>query len=907
MTVPEEGGGDRVVNTVSGGVLFGPLLQGRDFTVHLPPRITPALAGLPAPSPTFTGRGEAVERLLADLAPAAGAAGEDSGGGGQRPVLVTAVAGLAGIGKTELAVQTAARALAEPGWFPGGVLFTDLSGYHPDPDQRVTPERALEGLLRALAVPGEHIPGGLQDRRRLYRSALAAYAAEGRRLLVVVDNASDSAQARPLLPTDGVTAALVTSRHTLDGLGARLHDLDMLDAPASTVLLDQALRHARGDADSRFTDDPAGTAVIARLCAGLPLALHIAAALLAVAPHRSAASLAAALGEEHLRLGTLTRPDRAVRAAFDLSYDVLGPAHARLFRLLPLAPGPDLSTAAAAHLAGTDTAAAEALLQHLAEAHLIETSRDTWGRWRMHDLVRLYADERGGDRGGRDGGGGADEDERPAARARLYGYYRRTTRAAATHVAATAGNPDPRFRDRDDALRWLDAEHPNLVAAATAAAGLGDRDATVELTFDLAEYLDQRRYFEDGYALAGITLAVSREAGDRRCEILALGILGTALRQMRRFEEAIDTQEQAAAMCEGIGDRGRRSQALGNLGAALVEARRFDEAIDVLTEAVAYAREVGDRRSGAIALSNLGAALAEVRRFEEAIDVLTEVVAYAREVGDRLFEGTALNNLAIPLVKSGRFEESVRARTRAVDINRHLGDRHGESEALGNLGADLTHMDRAGEAIGVLGAAIDTFRDLGDRYREGVALNVLGSALAVAGRFEETLRVSERAVALFRDLGDRHGECYALSNHGAALRQAGRPREAVAVLAGAIAGFRDLGDRHREGLVADMLAGALAEACARPPVDAAEAGAAYGELLASRRRLSGEDHPDTYVARDRTAYYRGEAGDAAGAAGDLAGLLEGMARALGPDHADVEAVRAHHAHWVARAAASPQR
>lgn len=176
MTVPEEGGGDRVVNTVSGGVLFGPLLQGRDFTVHLPPRITPALAGLPAPSPTFTGRGEAVERLLADLAPAAGAAGEDPGGGGQRPVLVTAVAGLAGIGKTELAVQTAARALAEPGWFPGGVLFTCSTPPPPRPSSTrpcatpaatptaaspTTPPAVRRGPPRHLRGPGPHrlLPG----------------------------------------------------------------------------------------------------------------------------------------------------------------------------------------------------------------------------------------------------------------------------------------------------------------------------------------------------------------------------------------------------------------------------------------------------------------------------------------------------------------------------------------------------------------------------------------------------------------------------------------------------------------------------------------------------------------------------------------------------------------------------
>ncbi|MFF2520322.1 tetratricopeptide repeat protein, partial [Streptomyces sp. NPDC058086] len=511
--------GGATSNTITGGIFFHAVVQGRDITVQLPPTITPALSGLPAPASAFTGRDKHVEQLLADLAPATGGAGE------QRTVLVSAVAGLAGIGKTELAVQTATQALKQPDWFPGGVLFTDLAGY--DPERRLSPERALEGLLRALAIPGEHIPNGLEDRQRLYRSVLAAYAREHRRVLVVVDNASATGQAGPLLPTDGTTAALVTSRHTLDGLDARLHDLDTLDEAASTAVLDQALRHARGTDDTRFTDGAEAAATIARLCAGLPLALRIAAAILAAAPSRPAASLAVALQAEHSRLDKLARPDRAVRAAFDLSYQHLAPGQARLFRLLPLNPGPDLSTDAAARLTGSDPDQAEGLLQHLAEAHLIEPAL-AWGRWRMHDLVRLYADEHGRTY--------ATPDQRDSARTRLFTHYQDTTQAANTHLDTLPGPRAPHFPDRAAALRWLDAEHASLTATATAAPALGHPATTTSLVFSLARYLDYRRYFDDWITLTTSALAICRELGDRHGEGQALNNLGGALQGVRRFE-----------------------------------------------------------------------------------------------------------------------------------------------------------------------------------------------------------------------------------------------------------------------------------------------------------------------------------------------------------------------------------
>ncbi|MFD5414398.1 tetratricopeptide repeat protein [Streptomyces nojiriensis] len=791
----EAGEGAATSNTISGGFFFHAVIQGRDITVQLPPAIDPALAGLPKPASAFTGRDRHVERLLADLAPAAGDAG------GQRAVLVSAVSGLAGIGKTELAVQTAAQALRQPGWFPGGVLFVDLFGY--DPERSLSPERALEGLLRALAVPGEHIPGGLEDRQRLYRSVLAAYARKGRRILVVADNASTAGQAAPLLPTDGINAALVTSRHTLDSLDARLHDLDTLDEASSTAVLDQALRHARGNDDTRFTDDTEAATVIARLCAGLPLALRIAAAILAAAPTRPASHLAAALQAEHTRLDKLARPDRAVRAAFDLSYRHLAPGQARLFRLLPLNPGPDVSTDSAARLADTGSDQAEELLQQLAEAHLIEPG-SSWGRWRMHDLVRLYADEHGRTH--------ATPDQRDGARTRLFTHYQDTTRAADTHLDTLPGPRAPRFTDRTAALQWLDAEHTNLTATASAAPSLGHPSTTISLASTLIRYLDYRRYFDDWIPLTTNALTICREAGDRHGEGQALNNLGLVLRETRQFEKAIGAHTQDLAICRELGDRHREGTALNNLGIALREKRQFEEAIDALTQAATIYRGLGDRHGEGQALNNLGLALGEVRRFEEAIGTLTQAATIYQEFGDRHGEGQALNNLGIALRETRQFERAIDAHTQDLAICRELGDRHREGTALNNLGLALREKRQFEEAIDAHTQAATIYRELGDRHREGQALNNLGLAFGEVRRFEEAIDAHTQDLAICRELGDRHREGTALNNLGLVLRQVGRDEEAIEAHTQAATIIHELGDRRREGQALGNLGIVLGEA-----------------------------------------------------------------------------------------------
>ncbi|MEV7384127.1 tetratricopeptide repeat protein [Streptomyces lydicus] len=732
-----------VSNAISGGVFFQQVIQGRDITVVLPPTVVPAISGLPSPSPTFTGRDAHVEELLHELA-----LREEQQGVPMAPQPSRImVAGLAGVGKTELVVQVAARALHKPDWFPGGVLFVDLFGY--DAERRLSPERALDGFLRALGIPSEHIPSGLQERQRLYRSVLAAFVEQGRRILVVIDNASSAVQAAPLLPTDGKTAVLITSRHTLD-IDARLHDLNVLDTDASIALLHQALLQARGPTETRVQDAPEAAAAIANLCAGLPLALRIAAALLADTPTRPLTSLAQALQTEHSRLDRLRREDRAVRAAFDLSHQHLSDASARLFRLYPLNAGPDLSTESAAALANVDDFTAEEILQDLNRAHLIETSGSTWGRWRMHDLVRLYATDHLQQE---------SREEQVSARSRLLERYRTLAAAASSHLAPDSGGPpSPLFADREKALEWLENERANLVATVTTVTTVttanetGTAATAASLAFSLAGFFEQRRYFADWTTVTATALAILQQAGDHQRTGRAMVNLGIAQRELRQFDAAVVLLQTAADAFAEAGDRRARAMALDALGVVRREMQQYGESIDTHTEAAAIFQDVQDLRGQARALNNLGSTWGEMHQPGEAIPILRQALSIMRATGDHRREAVALGNLGAALRKTGQFEQAIALYGEAITRLRDTHDRHGEALALNNRGTALQHVQRFSEAIKDHHQAADIFQKAQDPHRLAKALGSLASACSGDEQHSAAAEISAQAVEIQRQL-----------------------------------------------------------------------------------------------------------------------------------------------------------
>jgi tetratricopeptide (TPR) repeat protein len=744
-----DAGNGETSSTISGGTQ-GTVLQGRDFRdVHIGDIVQAtaapvALAQLPALVTGFTGRDAELTEITTLLDPAG-----DAG-----TVVVSAVAGLAGVGKTALAVQ-AGHAGRRAGWFPGGVLFIDLHGY----DAPVEPGQALDALLRALGIAAEHIPPGTEERAALYRSELAKISDP---VLIIADNASAEAQVRPLLPGPGPHRVVITSRHTLAGLGARLLDVAVLDEQAAVALLDAALRDAR-PGDDRIGADRPGAARLAGICDGLPLALQIIAALLKADPSRAVGDLADELGDEMRRLEALRYDDgggtsaSSVAAAFELSYRRLDEAAARVFRLLPVNPGPDMSTAATAALADLPVSEVRRVIGQLVRAHLVEAAAGAAGRWRMHDLLRLYAQQVLD--------AYAEADEREQARDRLLSHYLDTADAADDHLRALPGMPVPAdFTSRDAALAWLDAERPSLIAVVTMAASTGRDRVAMKLPIILAPYLHWRRRFDDCLATAVVSGDAAQRLDDKIDEATALTVLGLALVEVRRFEEAIAAYQNAVAIFREAGDRHSEGSALSNLGRALAEMRRLDEAIAALQDAAAIFREAGDRHSEGMALVNLGNALRMAGRVEEAIAALQDGVAISREAGDRHGEGMALNNLGNALQEADRVEEAITAHQDAAAIYRETSDRHREGNALNNLGNALQEADRFEEAIAAYRGDLAICRELGDRHGEGITLDNLGNALRVAGRVEEAIATHQDAAAIFRETGDQRRESGALND-----------------------------------------------------------------------------------------------------------------------------------------------
>jgi tetratricopeptide (TPR) repeat protein len=661
-----------------------------------------ALAQLPPLVTGFTGRAAELAVMTRLLDPA----------GPEQAVVVSAVAGLAGVGTTALAVQ-AGHAARQRGWFPGGVLFIDLHGYDEAP---VEPGRALDALLRSLGVSAEHIPPGAEERAGTYRSALAAIE---KPVLVIADNASSEAQVRLLLPGPGRCRMVITSRHTLAGLGARLLDVAVLSQDEGVALLETSLRGAR-PGDARVASDHEAAMRLSQVCGGLPLALQIAAALLKADPERSVSDLAGELAAERGRLEALRYDDGSgaaapsVAAAFGLSCRRLDETATRLFRILSVNPGPDASTAAVAVMAGLTEGQARGVLARLARAHLIDGAS---GRWRMHDLLRLYSQQLSDAH--------AEADGREQARDRLLRYYMDTADAADDHLRAPAGAPGPAaFPSRDAALAWLDAERLNLVAAVPTAAGTGCDEVAMRLPHILALYCIWRRRFDDWLMTLPIGLEAARKLGDRRREGMTLGNLANALWQVRRSAEAL-------------------AAARGSL---------------------AIFREIGDRHFEGTALNNVGLALHREGRFEESIAAFLEAVAILRETGDRHDEGMVLGNLGSPLEDLGRFGEAVTACQESVTIYRETGDRNGEANALEDLGRALRLADRFADAVTACRESLAIFRETGDRHHEGTALTSLGLALHGAGRPEEAAAACQEAVAIFRESGDQHYEGVALRN-----------------------------------------------------------------------------------------------------------------------------------------------
>ena len=596
------------------------------------------------------------------------------------------MSGLGGIGKTALALHVAHEAAVVRGWFPGGVLFVDLRGY--DPEGKVTAEQALGALLRALGIRAEDMPPTLEERAALYRSELALLADARTPVLLVADNASTADQVAALLPARHEHRALVTSRDTLATLPARQLRLGQLAHTDARDLVTTTLTLALPDDARPGRQSDALDEVVAH-CDGLPLALEIAAARLTGDPGLPLSTLAAELADSRLRLGSLHYDDNSVRTAFALSYRRLAAEQARLFRLLPLDPGPDISTEAASALLGRP---ARGVLADLARAALLSEEPVGSGRWRMHDLIRLFAADLGHEDSAR---------RRARAEKRLLRHYVTTARAATRFLwGRTEGGASGPFADREEAVAWLEAERPNLVAAARLAA-VGHVDIAVDLAYGVSVFLHRWGYVNDDLAIQSAVVPAAEAAGRARAVAGLRNEFGLSLTKAGRVAEGVEQLRESVRAWRRIV---RRRPALAPaLGLALANLAYWDESPErrraAAEEAVAISRRflpddglptLGVELPGALdnlsrALGDLGLHIEALAPAREAVEIRRRQVASAPG-GFEAFLADALVNLAARLLATGEVAEATARAREGVALYRQLA-----AESLHGSGPDLAN------------------------------------------------------------------------------------------------------------------------------------------------------------------------------------------------------------------------
>ncbi|MBC2875971.1 MULTISPECIES: AfsR/SARP family transcriptional regulator [Streptomyces] len=686
-------------------------------------------AQLPATVPDFTGRDAFVQELSHQLATAEG-----------RVMAVSAVAGIGGVGKTTLAVHVAHAAREH---FPDGQLYVDLQGTGPVVAE---PEAVLGAFLRALGVADSAIPEGLQERSALFRSTL-----DGRRVLALLDNARDAAQVRPLLPGTEGCAALVTSRtRMVDLAGAHLVDLDVMSPEEALVLFTRIVGTERVAAER----DAAMDTVAA--CGFLPLAIRIAASRLAARRTWTVSVLARKLGDERRRLDELRAGDLAVKATFELGYGQLEPAQARAFRLLGLPDGPDISLPAAAAVLDLDVDTTEELLETLVDASLLESAAP--GRYRFHDLLRLYARSC------------AERDEQPpaereAAMSRLLDFYLST--AAGVYVLERPGdqllkNITPTthqgltFTDRAAGADWLYAEAPCMLACVRQHAqdtGEPLRKAVDLLlaTNDLTESGAYSRLYANA---ADDMLAAARRVGDSRAEGRARTVLANVHSLSGRFSQADQQAAEALRLARESGDILPRCIAANIRAIVAIYQQRYGDAETYCEQALASFRADGNRPGEVSALSNLSRVHGETGRSETAVRLAEQSLAIYRElqVSWRLANGHYAYGMALRAAQ--RHEDALAQFVEALSIFRQNRQRMWEGWSLARMAEAFHTLGDHARGAAHAEQALVRLRGIGGEWRRGGILTVLGHCLDRLGQRGRARACWAEALRTFEQLGN---------------------------------------------------------------------------------------------------------------------------------------------------------
>ena len=741
---------------------------------------------LPAPVPGFAGRQHEL-KLLSELLGCPGGT-----------AVIAAVGGTAGVGKTALAVHWAHQVATE---FPDGQLFVNLRGFDPA-GTPVTPADAVRVLLEALHVPADRLPVTVEAQLGLYRSLLA-----GQRVLIVLDNASDEAQVRPLLPGSPTCPVVVTSRNQLTGLAAieaaRPLTLDVLTETEALRLL-----HQRLGAD-RVSSDPGAAARIIKSCARLPLALSIIAARAAMQPDLPLTQIAADLAA-HPGLDAFTAgPDPAadVPAALSWSCRRLDADAACAFRLAGLHPGPDFDRHAVAALTGMRPEQAGHVLGSLTRGSLIQAAGP--GRHGMHDLLRGYARELTAAQD--------TEEERRAALTRLFDYYLYTAATAMDTLYPAESyrrprippptTPAPVLAGESAARAWLDAERPSLVAIAAHTAEHGWPAHTIGLSATLFRYLDVGGHFPEAISIHTDGRRAAHHVGDRTAEARALNGLGAVDLRQRRHRHAAGHFEQALALQREVGDQSAQGSVLDNLGFIEIVQGHCEQAVDHFLQSLAMHRTVGDRNGEAHVLASLGFVELRMGRYQQAADHLRLSLDLFRDTSDRVGVVHALGLLSEVDLRESRYQQAADQLQQALSLCREIGDRSSEGALLAIQGILDLHEGRHRQAFDHLQQALSLCRETGDPWDQATALNSLGEVLLATGRLAEAREHYAAALNAAAEIGEKYEQARAHDGLARTREASGEAGEAHSHWQQALTLFTELGapdaDQVRARLAAD--------------------------------------------------------------------------------------------------------
>ncbi|MFH7598159.1 BTAD domain-containing putative transcriptional regulator [Streptomyces racemochromogenes] len=704
------------------------------------PRVVPS--ELPPDIPGFIGRAGELRGLDTLVS-------EDGGTSGPRVGLIT---GVAGVGKTGLAVRWAHRVHDR---FPDGRLYAEMRGY----DGHHTPTEAgdvLSRFLRSLGVPSDQVPPGLEERTALYRSLLA-----GRRMLIVLDNVRSYTQVKDLLPGVGECCVVITSREQLEELvtwppQARVH-LGVLSEKQAVDLLGAIV------GESRLAGTPSEAVALAQLCDRLPLALRIAAARLASKPHWTVRHMVDRLRCERNRLDELSQGESQVRASLELSYRYLCPNAAHLYRSLGLLTAPDFAAWAAAALLDIEVRAAEGLIEQLVDAQFLEVvGIDATGhmRYRFQNLLRLYA----GECAERE----ESEEQRWSARDRLFRTY--LTLAEEAHRREYGGDYSvlhgstvrrPLAPALTDALlvaplEWFEAERLSLRTVIDQGAELGMDELVWDLTVSMAVLFETRNYIEDWRLCAERALAATRASGNLRGQATMLTDLGAVELRLRNLPLTAVRLEEALALHIEVGERHGEALTLRNLAIHDRMQGDLDTAMRRLEVAREIFQEVGDRSSEAHTMNNMAQIELDLGRPEAAVRHGLEAVRLSESTGRGGARGVAqsTHRLARAYLALGRAEQAQEAFLRVVHIVKEKSDMVGLSHALLGLGEARLLAGAGQQALDTLTDALDIASRISSPLVEGQINLAIGEALRSLGRSgaEEYLSAAQ---AIFDRIGAR--------------------------------------------------------------------------------------------------------------------------------------------------------